>query len=160
MSSNDQAQENAAKQEQVFWILPQNIQPIQVIPDRYTKSNEVSSENMKGKESDPSRMGVFVCLLDNKPHLHPSLQALHKHRLIIHKIPLPADPINDLPVSQSNISNITNPFIGQIEQDIIMSSTSDLPQESVASIPNKTEWFMWKFSEEEANRRKSYLPLA
>lgn len=34
-----------------------------------------------------------------RPHLHPNLAALHKHRLAAHGIPLPADPQSDLPLS-------------------------------------------------------------
>lgn len=35
-----------------------------------------------------------------RPHLHPNLAALHKHRLVAHSIPLPLDPNNDLPITK------------------------------------------------------------
>jgi hypothetical protein len=103
---------------------------------------------MVGKETEPSRMGIYICLLDGKflaflpehslegrkweaeildrPHLHPNLAALHKHRLVVHSIPLPLDPNVDLPMTK-----------GEGE-----------------------EWLTWKYSEEEETRRKAYLPLA
>ncbi|TXT13429.1 hypothetical protein VHUM_00796 [Vanrija humicola] len=37
-------------------------------------------------------MGIFLCLLDDRPHLHPSLAALNAHRLRVHQLPAPADP--------------------------------------------------------------------
>ena len=51
-------------------------------------------------------MSIYLCLLDgeshptalekltpaDRPHLHPSLGALHKHRLHAHSIPLPTNP--------------------------------------------------------------------
>ncbi|OCF73083.1 hypothetical protein I204_06313 [Kwoniella mangroviensis CBS 8886] len=144
--------------ERVYWNLPDIIAPIQVLPDRYTKPADAQVDNLKGKESDPSRMGVFVCLLDDKPHLHPSLISLHKHRLNIHHIPLPPDPSNDLPIPQS----IPTPHSAeppQTDEDISMTSTSPIPT-TQQKLETPVEWFMWKFSEEEENRRKSYLPLA
>jgi hypothetical protein len=57
-------------------------------------------------------MGIFLCLLDGKyghpllsltpdrPHLHPTLQALHAHRLRAHQLALPADPARDVPAGQ------------------------------------------------------------
>jgi len=93
-------------------------------------------------------MGIFVCLLDGKsalsriyaeadtaerPHLHPNLAALHKHRLVAHSIPLPLDPNNDLPKSQMTVTE---------EKEV------------------RQEWFTWKYSEEEELRRKAYLPLS
>ncbi|WVW84515.1 hypothetical protein I302_106549 [Kwoniella bestiolae CBS 10118] len=135
---------------QTYWALPNTIEPVQVLPDRHTKADAAGVENMKGKESDPSRMGVYVCLLDDRPHLHPSLLSLHKHRLNIHKIPLPPDPTNDLPTSQSAATTQT------VQDEDITMSSSPVPLET----ETKAEWIMWKFTEEEENRRKSYLPLA
>jgi hypothetical protein len=66
-----------------------------------------------------------------RPHLHPNLAALHKHRLVVHSIPLPSDPSNDLPSAQVTEGKVL-----------------------------KQEWFTWKYSEEEESRRKAYLPLA
>jgi hypothetical protein len=66
-----------------------------------------------------------------RPHLHPNLAALHKHRLVVHSIPLPLDPSNDLTISQVTEGNEA-----------------------------RQEWFTWKYSEEEELRRKAYLPLA
>lgn len=62
-------------------------------------------------------MGIFICLLDGKcrpaapastvqlttpdrPHLHPSLHALHAHRLRAHELASPPDPVHDLPPGQ------------------------------------------------------------
>ncbi|WWC95959.1 hypothetical protein V866_002826 [Kwoniella sp. B9012] len=151
--------------DQAYWNLPDTIAPIQVLPDRFTKPADAQVENLKGKESDPSRMGVFVCLLDDKPHLHPSLISLHKHRLNIHHIPLPPDPSNDLPIPQSS-STLRPSEPPQTDEDISMTATSPTPAEATLTTQRKpeadaqVEWFMWKFSEEEENRRKSYLPLA
>ena len=36
-------------------------------------------------------MGIWLCLKDDRAHLHPSLLALHKHRLAAHGIPIPAE---------------------------------------------------------------------
>ena len=38
--------------------------------------------------------------ISDRPHLHPNLAALHKHRLVAHSIPLPLDPNNDLPTTK------------------------------------------------------------
>jgi len=93
-------------------------------------------------------MGIYICLLDgmlafpiiinsgrygrcaeilDRPHLHPNLAALHKHRLVVHSIPLPADPSVDLPMT---------------------------------TVKEGEEWLTWKYSDEEEQRRKAYLPLA
>ncbi|WVR06238.1 hypothetical protein IAU60_003268 [Kwoniella sp. DSM 27419] len=116
-----------------LWALPAKITARQVLPDRYTDPASLAPEQMKGKESNPSRMGVYVCLLDERPHLHPSLLALDRHRLAAHQIPLPTDPST------------------QISQRSSQVGTSDKA---------KDEWFMWSFSEEEESRRRSFLPLA
>lgn len=68
-----------------------------------------------------------------RPHLHPTLTALHKHRLAAHGIPLPTDTAHDLPV--------------QTVMDDDMGTGGK-------------EWMSWKFSAEEEARRKAYLPLA
>ncbi|WWC88808.1 uncharacterized protein L201_003721 [Kwoniella dendrophila CBS 6074] len=147
---------------QVYWSLPNLIEPVQVMPDGYTRPEQLLPGDMKAKESDPSRMAVYVCLLDEKPHLHPSLIALHKHRYNIHKIPLPTDPTNDLPKSQ--IPNTINPLKENNgtkqddNEDVTMEATFPILESSETT--RKPEWFMWKFSEEEENRRKNYLPLA
>ncbi|WWC62420.1 uncharacterized protein I303_105016 [Kwoniella dejecticola CBS 10117] len=160
-SASDQQHTSAEPEKHTFWTLPTTIEAVPVMPDRYTKPSELSPEKMKGKESDPSRMGVYVCLLDDKPHLHPSLHALHKHRLTIHGIPLPLDPANDLPVPQPS-NNDTNFSAESRQEDVVMSPSSPSAGsgQQVGGQPEKAEWLMWKFSEEEANRRKSYLPLA
>ena len=38
--------------------------------------------------------------ISDRPHLHPNLAALHKHRLVAHSITLPPDPNVDLPVTK------------------------------------------------------------
>ncbi|WRT67656.1 uncharacterized protein IL334_004628 [Kwoniella shivajii] len=162
-----------------YWSLPNTIEPVEVLPDRYTKSSQLLPDNMKGKESDPGRMGIYVCLLDDKPHLHPSLSALHKHRYNIHRIPIPPDPTNDLPIAQpqlqpkpkpdslsSSVDEMGDSGVTDPSGDIQMSPPPPLPSfvinqdVSTSGMENRAEWFMWKFSEEELLRRKSYLPLA
>ncbi|WWD18353.1 hypothetical protein CI109_102803 [Kwoniella shandongensis] len=78
-----------------LWNLPSTIPARQVLPDRHKSKTALTEQ--KGKESDPGRMAIWVCLLDDRPHLHPSLLALHKHRHNVHSIPLPPDPSTDLP---------------------------------------------------------------
>jgi hypothetical protein len=87
--------------------------------------------------------GVYVCgqktreidelTVVDRPHLHPNLAALHKHRLVVHSIPSPLNPNTDLPSPQG--------------------SHNDTKGEQ------KQEWFTWKYSEEEELRRRAYLPL-
>ncbi|KAK8858463.1 hypothetical protein IAR55_002690 [Kwoniella newhampshirensis] len=77
------------------WTLPPSIPSRRVFPDRHTPRSALGG--LKGRDVDPGRMGIFVCLLDDRPHLHPTLSALHKHRQNVHSIPLPPDPSTDPP---------------------------------------------------------------
>ncbi|ORY31428.1 hypothetical protein BCR39DRAFT_526658, partial [Naematelia encephala] len=88
---------------QSSWNISPTLTSRQVLPDRWTDGN-VIPDGLVGKETDPSRMGIFLCLLDERPHLHPSLQALHKHRFQIHGIALPPDPARDMPGDNSWIN--------------------------------------------------------
>ncbi|WVQ96823.1 hypothetical protein IAU59_003930 [Kwoniella sp. CBS 9459] len=157
------------------WTLPTTINPRLVLPDRYTDLSSAAADKLKGKESDPGRMGVYVCLLDERPHLHPSLLALHRHRLNAHQIPLPPDPNNDLPTpsaqgayllktihdSSTDIdpSALHLPEVKQ-QDDVEMSSSVTPTRAQSIPKPPQREWFTWKFTQEEESRRKAYLPLA
>ncbi|WVF69323.1 hypothetical protein IAT40_004099 [Kwoniella sp. CBS 6097] len=176
---------HAAQAAQAVWTLPSTIEPRRVLPDRYTDPSSVLADKLKGKVSDPGRMGVYVCLLDERPHLHPSLQALHRHRLNAHQIPLPPDPINDLPIphratslqsdssTSAAVDATDDPAVldAMQQQDVDMSAAPHqalpLPNTKRASavrdqdaVGAKQEWFTWKFTQEEELRRKAYLPLA
>ncbi|CAK9780715.1 hypothetical protein CC85DRAFT_330360 [Cutaneotrichosporon oleaginosum] len=74
------------------WAPPHELPRQQMLPDRLTTSTDIA--HALGKESDPTRMGIFLCLIDERPHLHPSLQALHAHRARAHGRPAP-DPTRE-----------------------------------------------------------------
>ncbi|KAL1408375.1 hypothetical protein Q8F55_005187 [Vanrija albida] len=71
------------------WAPPPELTPTAVLPDFRTAPSALAS--LPGAESDPGRMGIFLCLLDDRPHLHPSLAALNAHRARVHSLPAPAD---------------------------------------------------------------------
>ncbi|OCF43918.1 hypothetical protein I317_02188 [Kwoniella heveanensis CBS 569] len=144
------------------WALPATIEPRAVLPDRYTDPSDATSDKLKGKESDPGRMGVFVCLLDDRPHLHPSLLALHRHRLNAHQIPLPPDPNNDLPIPSPHVQALSNSEVSPEDVDMSSSNIQPTPTPTPGQTVRKhrQEWFTWKFTQEEESRRKAYLPLA
>ncbi|KAK4683928.1 hypothetical protein P7C73_g6283, partial [Tremellales sp. Uapishka_1] len=136
---------------------PPPVLPAQLVhPDRYTDRGVATDPSKQtGKASDPSRMAIYLCLLDgmspstscsslpvlpstysllpslmylpDKPHIHPNLLALHKHRWAVHSIPIPLDPA----------------------QDPLSTTSSPAP-----------EWITWRFSDEEQLRRRAYLPLS
>ncbi|OXB37766.1 hypothetical protein LQV05_003204 [Cryptococcus neoformans] len=96
------------------WTLPPCIAPRLVYPDispavlsKNGASGPVGDDQQQqqkeivGKDSDPGRMGVWVCLLHDKPLLYPSLIALHKHRHASHGIPIPAGGPAALPEPQT-----------------------------------------------------------
>ncbi|XAO24828.1 hypothetical protein I312_103635 [Cryptococcus bacillisporus CA1280] len=91
------------------WMLPPSIPSRLVYPDispavLSKDGGGDQHQQQKGviaKESDPGRMGVWVCLLHDKPHLYPSLIALHKHRHALHGIPIPAGGPTALPEPQT-----------------------------------------------------------
>ncbi|BEJ13846.1 hypothetical protein CspHIS471_0310200 [Cutaneotrichosporon sp. HIS471] len=76
------------------WAPPRELPRQQVLPDRASTREDIA--NALGKQSDPTRMGIFLCLLDERPHLHPSLQALNAHRARVHGRPVP-DPTREPP---------------------------------------------------------------
>ena len=97
------------------------------------------------------RTAIFLCLLHgtsstaliklsaDRPLLHPSLGALHRHRFQAHSIPLPADPTKDLPIK------------GEVGVGAVQGfDTND---------EAKKEWLGWRLRHEEEARRKAYLPL-
>ena len=116
----------------------------------------------------------------DRPHIHPSLADLHKHRLAVHSIPLPSDPNTDLPISSkdSTLSPTVQPDhpsqSGQAatQSDTIMENGTTAQEggppleirvegESTELGENgNDEWMTWQFTEEEEARRKAYLPLA
>lgn len=103
-------------------------------------------------------MELDADMIEN-PHLHPSLTALHKHRLAAHGIPLPSRPDIDHPIST------TSPTITAKEEDRIPAIMVDgIAHESHMDVDHhgekeKAEWLMWRVTDEESLRRKAYLPL-
>jgi hypothetical protein len=161
--------------------------------------------------ADACRMAIYLCLLDGRlcplspsnhfavdllvrasansadnPHLHPSLIALHKHRLAAHGIPLPARPDIDHPVPIARRSGPTHSNRAQTAAAAgpSLHSNSAVPVPSIMldgirhdsmdidtdlrhegsrgdqSMGEKPEWLMWRLTDEESLRRKAYLPLA
>ncbi|WVN88770.1 uncharacterized protein L203_103983 [Cryptococcus depauperatus CBS 7841] len=120
------------------WTLPAFTPARQVYPDYNVERTGLIDERTVGRESDPTKMGVWVCLLDEKPHLHPSLLALNKHRFVAHSIPLPPNPAQDLPIKKSQVGSAL--LLDKVD------------------IENDDEWFTWRFTEEPEARRITSLP--
>ncbi|RXK41650.1 hypothetical protein M231_01150 [Tremella mesenterica] len=122
------------------WSLPSRLLPRSVSPD----FSEPRLETI-GIATDPGRMSIYLCLIDSKPFLLPSLFALHKHRKMVHDIPIPEEPTKTLPLplplplsslSQNRTSSIehstsTNPTI-IVQQDAMIPhiTTHDDPSET------------------------------
>ncbi|ODN74328.1 hypothetical protein L202_06745 [Cryptococcus amylolentus CBS 6039] len=153
------------------WSLPSKTPGRQVYPDYCTTQAQLS--NQVGSTSDPGRMGIYVCLLDDRPHLYPSLAALHKHRHVSHSIPPPAGDAVDTAAGAASAAggDITMsedpPTHTAADQDR-ESAIRVLPENVKALLSGlqdqkdhqKEEWFHWRYTDEQEARRKSFLPLA
>ncbi|KIR33231.1 hypothetical protein I352_04604 [Cryptococcus deuterogattii MMRL2647] len=130
------------------WTLPPSISPRLVYPDI---SPAVLSKDGGGgdqqkeivaKESDPGRMGVWVCLLHDKPHLYPSLIALHKHRHASHGIPIPAGGPTAVPElqtrPQTQVQGLTdiaeNSTASAVSEDILPKEVAEVLQQLRADV--------------------------
>ncbi|CAD6589552.1 MAG: hypothetical protein TREMPRED_005390, partial [Tremellales sp. Tagirdzhanova-0007] len=45
------------------WSLPPRTEPRLVLPDRYTDLSTIDS-GLIGKQVDPGRMGIYICMLE------------------------------------------------------------------------------------------------
>ncbi|KAL0243401.1 hypothetical protein I308_105365 [Cryptococcus tetragattii IND107] len=125
------------------WTLPPSISPRLVYPDISPAvlikdgGGGDQLQQQKGivaKESDPGRMGVWVCLLHDKPHLYPSLIALHKHRHASHGIPIPAGGPTALPEPQTRLQTQVQGATDMEENSTASAVTEDILPKEVAEV--------------------------
>ncbi|KAL7423196.1 hypothetical protein Q5752_002496 [Cryptotrichosporon argae] len=63
------------------WSPPPQLVVSPVLPDRRSTLDQIV-----GHEADPSKTGIFLCLLDDRPCLFPTMAALNSHRTKVHAL--------------------------------------------------------------------------
>ncbi|KAE8540289.1 hypothetical protein D1P53_003233 [Cryptococcus gattii VGV] len=123
------------------------------------------------KESDPGRMGVWVCLLHaGGPTALPEPQTRPQTQVqgvtdIAEDSTAPAVSEDILPKEVAEVLQQLRADVRGSDVDVNgQSSASGRPHDGNADVGKgihaAEEWFAWMFTEEEETRRRAYLPLA